>query len=223
MLICLQMSTNIQSINKEVSMSNSQAILSALANVQSYMMEHPFAKEGVNNFQKYKYRGIDQIIQSFSKPLHDNNILTVVQPDLQVRTKFLDSKSTLTRISGTIRFLSTVDGSFVDRSYLGHSKSQQGKDLEAARSFAYRNALLETFCVPFEGVVEPEETGEDESEEELTIVDRFKQEIAVAKTKASKQKIFENHDKFAEMSGDKESREAINLYYTKVIQGESNG
>ena len=52
MLICLQMSTNIQSINKEVSMSNSQAILSALANVQSYMMEHPIAKEGVNNFQK---------------------------------------------------------------------------------------------------------------------------------------------------------------------------
>ena len=166
-----------------------EKIYEALQNVQTYMMHNPIAKEGVNNYQKYKYRGIDQIIQSFSKPLYENKILTIVQPDLNVSTKFIDGKNTLTRVVGTLRFLCTEDGSYVDRSYVGHSLSQQAKDLEAARSFAYRNALLETFCVPFEGVVEPELEGVDENskpendQQEMSMIDEFKKELKKLKTK----------------------------------------
>lgn len=197
-------------------------IYKALKGVQDYMIKNPIAKEGVNSFQKYKYRGIDQIIQSFSKPLHDNSVLTVVQPDLKVSTKFLDDgRSTLTRVVGTLRFISTEDGSYVDRSYVGHSKSQQGKDLESARSFAYRNALLETFCVPFEGVVEPELEGVDEStqvdeEESFDIVDDFKKEIA-GKSGEEAKEIFNKYEKIAVLSNDRDTRVQLGKEFAKLV------
>lgn len=197
-------------------------IYKALKGVQDYMIKNPIAKEGVNSFQKYKYRGIDQIIQSFSKPLHDNSILTVVQPDLKVSTKFLeDGRSTLTRVVGTLRFISTEDGSYIDRSYVGHSKSQQGKDLESARSFAYRNALLETFCVPFEGVVEPELEGVDESapvdeEESFDIVDDFKKEIA-GKSGEEAKEIFNKYEKIAVLSNDRDTRVQLGKEFAKLV------
>ena len=201
-----------------------EKIYEALQNVQTYMMHNPIAKEGVNNYQKYKYRGNDQIIQSFSKPLYENKILTIVQPDLNVSTKFIDGKNTLTRVVGTLRFLCTEDGSYVDRSYVGHSLSQQAKDLEAARSFAYRNALLETFCVPFEGVVEPELEGVDENskpendQQEMSMIDEFKKELKKLKTKEEALKLFQQYDKVADLSNDKEARVQLNLLYSKVIK-----
>jgi len=207
-------------------MSN-QKIYTALNNVQNYMYQNPIAKEGVNTFQKYKYRGIDQIIQSFSKPLHDNNILTVVQPDLKVSTKFLeDGKSTLTRVVGTLRFISMEDGSYVDRSYAGHSKSQQGKDLESARSFAYRNALLETFCVPFEGVVEPELEGVDqgapteEIDETASMVEDFIKEIKSCANKEKAKEIYKKYEKVANLSGDDETKKQLILAFTKVYKND---
>lgn len=202
-----------------------EKIYTALQNVQKHMVANPIAKEGVNNFQKYKYRGIDQIIQSFSKPLHDNNVLTIVQPGLNVSTKFLeDGKSTLTRVVGTLRFMSTEDGSFVDRSYVGHSKSQQGKDLESARSFAYRNALLETFCVPFEGIEEPELEGVDKGSQpeqdqvHFSVLEDFKKELKTAQTKEEAQEIFKRYDKVAELGNDKETRVQLNLVYSKAVK-----
>ena len=202
-----------------------EKIYEALQCVQEYMVLNPIAKEGVNNYQKYNYRGIDQIIQSFSKPLYENKILTIVQPGLNVSTKFIDGKNTLTRVVGTLRFLCTEDGSFVDRSYVGHSLSQQAKDLEAARSFAYRNALLETFCVPFEGVVEPEMEGVDKNskpeadQEEVSIIEEFKTKLRkVYKDKEKALKLFQQYDKVAELSNDKETRVQLNLLYSKVIK-----
>jgi hypothetical protein len=191
------------------------------------MYQNPIAKEGVNTFQKYKYRGIDQIIQSFSKPLHDNNVLTLVQPDLKVSTKFLeDGKSTLTRVVGTLRFISMEDGSYVDRSYAGHSKSQQGKDLESARSFAYRNALLETFCVPFEGVVEPELEGVDqgapteEIDETASMVEDFIKEIKSCANKEKAKEIYKKYEKVANLSGDDETKKQLILAFTKVYKND---
>jgi hypothetical protein len=202
-----------------------EKIYEALQCVQEYMVLNPIAKEGVNNYQKYNYRGIDQIIQSFSKPLFENKILTIVQPGLNVSTKFIDGKNTLTRVVGTLRFLCTEDGSFIDRSYVGHSLSQQAKDLEAARSFAYRNALLETFCVPFEGVVEPEMEGVDKNskpeadQEEVSIIEEFKTQLRkVYKDKEKALKLFQQYDKVAELSNDKETRVQLNLLYSKVVK-----
>ena len=58
-------------------MSN-QAIYGALAKVQAYLQENPIAKSGKNDYQKYNYRGIDQVYETFSPVLAQNSILTVL-------------------------------------------------------------------------------------------------------------------------------------------------
>tara|TARA_X000001316_G_C922311_1_gene37400 strand:+ start:4610 stop:5224 length:615 start_codon:yes stop_codon:yes gene_type:complete len=201
-----------------------QKINTALQNVQKYMMENPIALSAENKFQGYKYRGIKEVIQAFSKPLAENNIIVLPQ-NIKVSTKFLeDGKNTLTRITGEVRLYCTLDGSYVERSYEGHSKSNQGKDLEAAKSFAFRDALLETFCVPFESVVEPEMEGVDESDEPVDesqeTVNAFVADLEGLIDESDAEEVFKNYLKAAELSGDRELLKKINLEYIKFTKND---
>ncbi len=201
-----------------------QKINTALQNVQKYMMENPIALSAENKFQGYKYRGIKEVIQAFSRPLAENNIIVLPQ-NIKVSTKFLeDGKNTLTRITGEVRLYCTLDGSYVERSYEGHSKSNQGKDLEAAKSFAFRDALLETFCVPFESVVEPEMEGVDESDEPVDesqeTVNAFVADLEGLIDESDAEEVFKNYLKAAELSGDRELLKKINLEYIKFTKND---
>tara|TARA_B100000900_G_scaffold411545_1_gene431436 strand:- start:271 stop:897 length:627 start_codon:yes stop_codon:yes gene_type:complete len=190
-------------------------IYNAMANVQQYMVENPIGKNDENKFQKYKYRGIETVVQAFSKPLKENQIILLPQ-EVKVSTRYKNEKTSLTRITGSLRFVCLEDGSYLERSYEGHSESTQGKDLEAAKSFAYRDALLETFCVPFEQV-EPETTDEENEEQfqEPALIDEFKKDLEKAGTKKEKVEVFKNYDKAAELEGDEETRVKLNLIYSK--------
>ena len=199
-----------------------QKINTALQNVQKHMMENPIALSAENKFQGYKYRGIKEVIQAFSKPLAENNIIVLPQ-NIKVSTKFLeDGKNTLTRITGQVRLYCTLDGSYIERSYEGHSKSNQGKDLEAAKSFAFRDALLETFCVPFESVVEPEMQGVDEGDEPIDesqeTVNAFVADLEGLIDESDAEEVFKNYSKAAELSGDRELLKKINLEYIKFTK-----
>jgi hypothetical protein len=85
--------------------------------------------------------------------------------------------------------------------------------------------LLETFCVPFEGVVEPELEGVDNNSKpeanqpEVSMIEQFKTELRkVYKDKEKALKLFQQYDKVAELSNDKETRIQLNLLYSKVIK-----
>lgn len=210
-------------ITKRYKNMTTPKIFNALQNVQEYMFQNPIGKDGVNNFQKYKYRGIDQVIQSFSKPLFENKILTVVQPELDVKTDYQsDGKTTYTTINGTIRFYCTEDGSYLDRSYVGQSKSAQCKDLEAARSFAYRSALLETFCVPFEGVVEPELEGQEPAVQvtkelnEVDFYEEYRNDLNTAPNNDALQDIFNRNLKVAQLESNEEKQAKLTAIYDQV-------
>ena len=85
--------------------------------------------------------------------------------------------------------------------------------------------MLETFCVPFEGVVEPEMEGVDKNskpeadQEEVSIIEEFKTQLRkVYKDKEKALKLFQQYDKVAELSNDKETRVQLNLLYSKVVK-----
>ena len=61
-------------------------IYNAMANVQQYMVENPIGKNDENKFQKYKYRGIEAVVQAFSKPLKENQIILLPQ-EVKVSTR----------------------------------------------------------------------------------------------------------------------------------------
>lgn len=194
-------------------------IYTAMAKVQQHMIANPIGKTEKNKFANYNYRGIESVVQAFSGPLAANNII-LTPKDIKVSTKFVNEKTTHTRICGTLRFVSLEDESFIERSYEGHSQSTQGKDLEAAKSFAYRDALLETFCVPF-NQIEPE-TSDPESEqtpidETQETIESFKTDLAKAKTESERKDIFKNYDREAELVGDEQARVQLNLIYSKQV------
>src|SRR5210317_719727 len=193
-------------------MSENSKIFNALANIQEYLLENPIEKSKYNSFSKYNYRGIDDVYASLAKPLAMNKVTTNFLPDLKVRTRLSeDGKTSYSLLKGTLRFLSLEDGSYVDTAYVGQSKSTQGRDLEAAKSFAYRDALIQFFCVPFEQTVEPEMVGDEDEPAEEKIFDMFVSEISKVTDKTQQEKIFKNYDKVATLAGDKEAREKINL------------
>ena len=194
----------------------------AMSNIQQYIVENPISKSRKNKFQNYDYRGIEDVVQAFSKPLAENHVILLPQ-NIDVDTTYLDDakNSTVTRISGILRFLCTEDGSYLDRSYEGHSKSAQQKCLEAAKSFAFRDALLETFCVPFNQVEPETEADEDDSDgsnnsTEQTLKE-FEEELNLAQTKEERKNIFKNYDREAELVGDEEARVQLNLIYSKLV------
>jgi len=195
-------------------------IYEALQNVQEYVHKEGIEKDSHNSFNNYDYRSIDKVIESFSKPLRQNKILTAIQPDLEIVIKPFDGGVTMTKLSGTLRFLSCEDGSYIDVMYAGQSKSKQGKDLEAAKSFAFKTSLLSTFCVPFsEGEPEEEynvvenktESSKEESNEfvpEKSSGDAFFEAIQKA-DKSEYKSIIENFTKAATLSGDEETLKVI--------------
>ena len=195
-------------------------IYEALQNVQNYVHKEGIKKEGHNSFNNYDYRTIDQVIESFSKPLRQNKILTAIQPDLEITTKAFDGGITMTKISGTLRFISCEDGSHLDVMYSGQSKSKQGKDLEAAKSFAFKTSLLSTFCVPFSEGEPEEEFNETENKTvapkqdnnefvpEKSSGDSFLAEMEQA-DESEYATIIQNYTKAANLSGDKETLKVI--------------
>ncbi len=204
-------------------MSN-QAIYGALSKVQAYLQENPISKDGKNSFQKYNYRGIDQVYETFSPVLAQNSILTVLLgPNGEERplvSAAAEGKKSSTTIEGTLRLLSLEDGSYVDTAYLGQSTSVQGKDLQAARSFAYRDALIQTFCVPFEGTVEPEEeelppTNPDEQDEIL--LKQFEDQLSSSADADGKKAIYNEWIQTTEASENNSLRNKITIKYTEVI------
>ena len=201
----------------EVSMSK-QKIYEALGNIQEYLLHNPIEKSKYNSFSKYNYRGIDDVYASLAKPLTENKVVTNFLPDLKVRTRMSeDGKTSYSLLKGTLRFLSLEDGSFIDTAYVGQSKSTQGRDLEAAKSFAYRDALIQFFCVPFEHTVEPEAVGDETEEQEPSLLNDFMNALQSAKNPEDKEKVFKNYDKTAALTS-KEEREQINLAYAKHME-----
>jgi len=202
-------------------------IYGALANVQAYLQENPIAKDGENKFQKYKYRGIDQVYQTFSPALAKNKILTVLlEPkgeDRPLISADAEGKKTSTIIEGTLRLLSLEDGSFVDTAYIGQSTSSQGKDLQAARSFAYRDALIQFFCVPFDETVEPEQEenppiGPDEQDE--AFLKQFKEDLGSAKDEDGMKAIYDQWIQSTEASENNSLRNKLTGVYAEVIDND---
>ena len=204
-----------------------QAIYPALSAVQSAVKETGIKKSGkvaIGN-SGYDYRGIDQIYETFAPLFAENKIATNPIPpngeDRDLVSVSMEGKTTHTVIQGTLRFLSLEDGSYVDTAYLGQSKSTQGKDLQAARSFAYRDALIQFFCVPFEGTEEPEEAEtagalpepKDEDKENL---EQFKAGVAAEETDEGRDRVFALYNSMAQSAGNKDLQDKINEAYKEI-------
>lgn len=134
-------------------------IFSALAAVKDEINKVGVAKERDNKQQGFKYRGIDDALNSFSGPFARAKVLTTPVFETVVRDEIKTRNSSMFRavVSCVCTFLSLEDGSTITVGpFEGEATDTLDKATTKATSVALRNLLFMTFTVPF-GAEEPEQ------------------------------------------------------------------
>jgi hypothetical protein len=122
-------------------------------------------KDKTNEQQKFKYRGIDDVMNALSPAMVKNNVFVVPEVtneirDERVTEKFVNNEkkvSTLfyTRLYMTYKFY-TLDGSYIEAKVIGEAMDSGDKVTNKAMSIAFKYACFQVFCIPTEEMKDPD-------------------------------------------------------------------
>lgn len=116
-------------------------------------------KDRVNEAQRYKFRGIDEVMNVFNPLLAKHKVFVVPTVLDMAREERQNTKgNTLLYTILTVQYtFYAEDGSFVTAVAVGEGMDTGDKSVNKAMSAAYKYALFQTFCVPTEDMVDSEE------------------------------------------------------------------
>lgn len=125
------------------------------------VIEH-FSKQGLkknktNDHFKFKFRGIDDLMQALSPILVKEKIN--ILPKYTSRKEVQGEKAVKVVIEGGLQIVSIVDGSHYTVYGFNEAIDRGDKATSKAMSLFYKYLLIQTFCIPVEGL----EDGDKES------------------------------------------------------------
>lgn len=131
-------------------------------------------KDQVNSFDKYKFRGIDDVYNALSPAMVKNGIF-VVPEVLNMEQEDRQSKQGGTQIHTILDMQYTFyaeDGSSVVAKVVGEAMDRSDKSVNKAMSAAFKYACFQTFCIPTEEMkdadAESPEAGQKMQREKVT-------------------------------------------------------
>jgi hypothetical protein len=117
---------------------------------------------------KYKYRGIDQVLNALAAPLVAAHI--TVAPSYQLIShqehKTKDGVGMLSVVAGSITFYAIDGSSRTVGPFIGEAFDSFDKSISKASSVAYRNGMFLTFVIPLGPGYDPEEDEEPDQTQE---------------------------------------------------------
>lgn len=125
-------------------------------------------KNDVNNFDKYKFRGIDAVMNALSPAMVKNHVF--VTPEV-----LESSREERTNKNGGLMIYSVVkvkytfytdDGSNVVAVVIGEAMDRSDKSTNKAMSAAFKYACFQTFCIPTEEMQDADKESLEHSSEE---------------------------------------------------------
>lgn len=129
-------------------------VYQAIAAVSADMAKQGISKDGTNEQQKYKFRGIDAVFNALAPSLVAHGL--VILP--RVMTRSVSERETK---SGGVLFYSVLevefdfvaveDGSKHVVRMIGEAMDSGDKSSNKAMSAAYKYAAFQAFCIPTEG------------------------------------------------------------------------
>src|SRR5690606_35485246 len=130
------------------------AILAALAAITKDLCEQGGIQKGRKNQQQgYAFRGIDQLLDGLAPLLAKHKV--VISPVYGERT--CEARATQkggtfysVTLTGEFTFRSAVDGSAIVVRTIGEAMDSADKATNKAMSAAFKYALTQTLCIPFE-------------------------------------------------------------------------
>lgn len=125
-------------------------------------------KDQRNNFQKYDFRGIDDIYNNLSGIFAENKVL--ILPNIlsqhfeTIYTEKNNDKKVAFKVYYIVEFtfLSLIDGSNVVMSMAGEGADSSDKTTGKAMSNAYKYALSEMFMIPTEDIHDSDQSSTKE-------------------------------------------------------------
>ena len=135
-------------------------------------------KDGRNELQNYKFRGIDQLMNVFNPLLAKHKVFVVPTVIDMMREERKNAKGTAIIYSVlTVQYtFYAEDGSFVTAVVMGEGMDTGDKSVNKAMSAAYKYALFQVFCVPTEDMIDSEIDSHEVLPEEET--ERYKKSMA---------------------------------------------
>jgi hypothetical protein len=142
------------------------AIYASMVAIAKALASAGLGKDSKNAFHGYKYRGIDAVCDAVGPLLALHDVCLVCwYSDMTVeegRTK-KDEPQLWVRMKGTFEFISARDGSKMKTgAFYGEAADTGDKGVGKAESYAYRNMLIKTFCIPVNGAEADTEAHEPE-------------------------------------------------------------
>ncbi len=116
------------------------------------------SKDRMNEQQRYKFRGIDDVYNALHTPMAKHGIFTVPTV-LEDRTEERTTKSGTALIYRVLKIKFTFfadDGSSVDAIVIGEGMDSGDKASNKAMAVAHKYALLQVFAIPTEEDKDPE-------------------------------------------------------------------
>lgn len=116
-------------------------------------------KNDSNDYDKYKYRGIDAVMNALNPAMVKNKVFvtpTVLDAQREERTGNKGTTMMYTVLTVKYTFY-TEDGSSVDCVVVGEAMDRSDKSTNKAMSAAFKYACFQTFCIPTEEMHDTEE------------------------------------------------------------------
>lgn len=111
-----------------------------------------------NEQQKYMYRGIDDVMTALSPAMQKHGVFVTPEVMEQIREEKEGRNSKLlysiVKVKYTFR---AMDGSSIEAVVMGEGMDSGDKATNKAMSAAFKYALLQTFCIPTEELIDSEQ------------------------------------------------------------------
>ena len=110
-------------------------------------------KEQTNTFDKYQFRGIDDVYNAVQPALVKHSVVVVPTVlDTQISERKTDKGKSQTRATLTVQYsFYAPDGSSIEAVVVGQAEDRSDKACNKAMTAAFKYALFQTFCIPTEG------------------------------------------------------------------------
>ena len=131
-----------------------RTIFKALSAVQSDLSKVGIAKNQKNSHQNYKFRGIDDVLNTLAPIIAEHGVLII--PNVLSK----DIKTTATKNGGVASYvilevgfvLYDSEGDSICHTAYGEALDTSDKAVNKAMTAAYKYFLFQAFCIPIDGV-----------------------------------------------------------------------
>jgi hypothetical protein len=144
--------------------TTSPVIYQSMVDVQKQMSQFGIAKNSNNQQQKYKFRGIDDVLNALSPLLSENNIIITPSVKERIVTERASRNGGLlfyVTVCVDYIFTSSADGSKHTVTTYGEAMDSGDKATNKAMSAAYKYMAIQAFCIPVQGTPDADFTSHD--------------------------------------------------------------